>query len=79
MSSEQKPSVPPWEKYALTVDEAAAYFGIGEKKIRELSRGPDCRFVLWVGNKRLIKHSGAFHLRRRLLCQKSAKTTEDAF
>ncbi len=55
MSSEQKPSVPPWEKYALTVDEAAAYFGIGEKKIRELSRGPDCRFVLWVGNKRLIK------------------------
>ena len=55
MSSEQKPSVPPWEKYALTVDEAAAYFGIGEKKIRELSRGSDCRFVLWVGNKRLIK------------------------
>lgn len=54
MSSELR-SVPPWEKYALTVDEAAAYFGIGAKKIRELSCGPNCKFVLWVGNKRLIK------------------------
>ena len=29
-------TVPIWEKYMLTVDEAAQYFGIGEKKIRML-------------------------------------------
>ena len=31
-----KMSVPIWEKYMLTVDEAVQYFGIGEKKIRSL-------------------------------------------
>ena len=54
MSSTSK-VVPIWEKYALTVDEAAAYFGIGTNKIRELSDDQDCKFVFWVGNKRMIK------------------------
>lgn len=48
-------SVPIWKKPNLTLDEAAAYFGIGVNKIREISNAPDCPFVLWVGNKRLIK------------------------
>lgn len=39
----------------LTLDEAANYFNIGINKLRELSNTPDCEFVLWVGNKRLIK------------------------
>ena len=39
----------------MTIDEAAAYFGIGVNKIREISNAPDCPFVLWVGRKRLIK------------------------
>ncbi len=47
--------VPIWEKSNLTVEEAAAYTGIGINKIRELSSGNNCPFVLWVGNKRLIK------------------------
>ena len=47
--------VPIWEKSNLTVEEAAAYTGIGIKKIREMSSGDKCPFVLWVGNKRLIK------------------------
>ena len=47
--------VPIWEKYALTVEEAAAYFGVGTHKIRELSDPKDCTFVFWVGNKRMIK------------------------
>ena len=47
--------VPIWEKSALTLEEAAAYFGIGINKIRELTNARDCDFVLWVGNKRLIK------------------------
>ena len=47
--------VPIWEKSNLTVEEAAAYFNIGAKKIREMTKDDNCPFVLWVGNKRLIK------------------------
>ena len=50
-----KPIVPVWEKKNLTVEEAAVLFNIGENKIRELSNDDNCDFVLWVGNKRLIK------------------------
>ena len=47
--------VPIWQKSNLTLDEAAAYSGIGKNKLRELSNERNCRFVLWNGNKRLIK------------------------
>lgn len=47
--------VPIWEKSNLTIEEAAAYSGIGVNKIRELSNDENCPFVLWVGSKRLIK------------------------
>ena len=47
--------VPIWEKAALSIEEAAAYTGIGENKLRELTQYDHCDFVLWVGNKRLIK------------------------
>lgn len=43
------------EKMNLSLDEAAAYFNIGIGKIRELTNSENCPFVLWVGNKRLIK------------------------
>lgn len=52
---EEKRLVPVWEKELLSVKEAAAYFGIGENKIREMTDGQTCQYVLWVGNKRLIK------------------------
>ena len=39
----------------LTLEEAAAYSGIGINKLRDLTSEQDCRFVLWVGSKRLIK------------------------
>lgn len=48
-------NVPVWEKANLSLEEAAAYFNIGINKIRELTNPDDCKFVLWVGNKRLIK------------------------
>jgi len=48
-------SVPIWEKTNLTVEEATAYSGIGANRIRELTNDEKCPFVLWVGNKRLIK------------------------
>ena len=47
--------VPISEKSNLTLDEAAAYFNIGRDKIRRLSNEPNCEFVLFVGDKRLIK------------------------
>ncbi len=47
--------IPVWEKKNLTVEEAAALFNIGENKIREISNEKNCNFVLWVGNRRLIK------------------------
>ena len=47
--------VPIWEKSNLTLEEAAAYFGIGINKLRELTNNDNCDFVLWCGSKRLIK------------------------
>ena len=46
--------VPIWEKSNLTLEEAAAYSGIGINKLREITNNDRC-FVLWVGTKRLIK------------------------
>ena len=47
--------VPIWEKSNLTLEEAAAYSGIGINKLRTLTDREDCEFVLWIGSKRLIK------------------------
>lgn len=48
-------TVPIWERAALTLEEASAYSGIGIKKLRQLTDEPTCNYVLWNGNKRLIK------------------------
>lgn len=50
-----KYEVPLWEKSNLTLEEAAAYSGIGINKLREMSNDAGCQFVLWIGTKRLIK------------------------
>ena len=52
---ERKTLVPIWERTTLTLEEAAAYTGIGINKLREMSNEPDCSFVIWLGNKRLFK------------------------
>ena len=39
------PDVPIWEKYTLTIEEAAKYFRIGEKKLRKLAEeNPDANW-----------------------------------
>lgn len=49
-------SVPISEKYALTIDEAAAYFGIGRHKLRSLTdRSPSPSWVIRSGRRILIK------------------------
>lgn len=49
--------VPVWQKYALTMREAVAYFNIGGGRLREMTDDPDCDFLLLVGNRRLIKRA----------------------
>ncbi len=55
MNKKRNYEIPIWEKSNLTLDEAAAYSGIGVCKLRQLSDEDGCDFVLWVGRKRLIK------------------------
>ena len=50
-----KKEIPIWEKSNLTLEEAAAYSGIGVNKLRDLTNNNSCPFVLWEGAKRLIK------------------------
>ena len=47
--------VPSWEKRNLTIGEAESFYGIGRDKLLELTADSRCPFVLWVGNRRLIK------------------------
>lgn len=48
--------VPLWEKYILTIQEAAEYFHIGEKKLRKLvEERADADFVIMNGNRAMIK------------------------
>ena len=48
-------TVPIFEKANLTIEEAAAYSGIGQHKIRELAKRDDADFALYCGRKLLIK------------------------
>ena len=48
--------IPYWNKYTLSIEEAAAYFRIGEGKIRKLiNENPHEDFILWNGNRMQIK------------------------
>lgn len=55
MSSKKKLEVPIWEKVSLTIPEAAAYSNIGINRIDNMLKQPKCDFVLYVGNKKLVK------------------------
>lgn len=47
----RKNNVPIWEKKCLSIEEAAAYSGMGRSKLRELAMARKCPFVLMAGNK----------------------------
>lgn len=50
--------VPVWEKYMLTIKEAAQYFHIGENKLRKIvNENKDASFVLWNGTHVQIKRT----------------------
>lgn len=54
MDSNNKVNIPTWEKLTLSVEEAAAYSGIGINRIREIMNERDCDFVLKVGNRKAV-------------------------
>lgn len=48
--------LPWWEKYTLSVEEAAQYFRIGENKLRQLIvEDAAAEWLLWNGNRAQIK------------------------
>ena len=49
-------TIPIWEKYTLSIEEAALYFRIGESKLRQIvSENSEAKYVLWNGNRPQIK------------------------
>lgn len=49
-------AIPIWEKYTLSVEEAAVYFRLGEKKLRRIiAENPNANYILWNGNRPQIK------------------------
>ena len=53
----RKFDIPIWRKANLSVEEAAAYSGIGMAKLYEMTESEDCPFVLWIGSRRMIKRN----------------------
>ncbi len=48
--------IPVWEKYTLSIEEAAEYFRIGENKLRSIiNKDKFAEFILWNGNRAQIK------------------------
>ena len=48
--------IPLWKKYTLTIEEASAYFGLGQKVLRRfIKEHPDESFIVYNGVKILIK------------------------
>ena len=56
MHTSEKQSLPWWQKYTLTLEEASEYFGISYKKLRLFCKEhADDDFLIWNGNRALIK------------------------
>ncbi len=55
MTMKNSLEIPIYYKQNLTIEEAAVYSNIGRNKLRQLTDDEKCVFVLWVGEKRLIK------------------------
>lgn len=48
--------IPVWEKYTLSIEEAADYFRIGQKRLRQMvAENPDAEYILMNGNRVQIK------------------------
>ena len=50
----RKVEIPISEKYMLTINEAAAYFSIGVKKLRRMAEDNEGKFEITMGSRYLI-------------------------
>ena len=53
--TEKENLVPVWERITISLEEAAAYSGIGVRKLRDMTDKPECNYVIWVGKHRLTR------------------------
>lgn len=53
---QEKIQIPWWDKYTLSVQEAAEYFGFSDKKVRKIIKENEKeKFILWNGGRPRIK------------------------
>lgn len=56
MEQMQLKEIPFWNRYTMSLEEAAKYFRIGENKLREVvAQNPTADFILMNGNRVQIK------------------------
>ena len=48
-------TIPVWKKYSLNVSEAAEYYGIGEKRLRQIAGENEEQILFW----KLVRISGS--------------------
>ena len=60
-------SMPLWERYLMTIEEASSYFRIGENKLRQIANDHKRECVVMNGNRMLIKKKNF----EQILMQKS--------
>lgn len=53
--TEEKATIPIKDKYLLTIREAAEYSNIGINRLSRMLNDPYCSFVLFNGNRKLVK------------------------
>lgn len=61
ITPQEAPHVAIPQKLTLTIREAAEYSNIGINKLSLLLKQPNCPFVLYVGNKKLVKREAFEH------------------
>ena len=59
--------IPVTEKLNLSIKEAAAYTGVGERRLREMCKAPNCDFCLHIGSKK--KKVVHFCTTSKLICK----------
>ena len=66
---ERKNDLPLWERKVLTCDEAAAYSGIGIRRLRKMALAKGCPFAIANGTQILIASGPLSSFRTRFLNQ----------
>ena len=46
-----------WNKVLLTLPEASKLSGIGINRLRQICLSPDANFIIWIGDRKMIKRS----------------------